>query len=328
MSGPVGPNAEPPGDAAGERPVERPVEQAPDDDATSLRAHAKVNLRLRVLQRDEDGYHGLETIFARLDLHDVVSLERTGERIALRVEGEAAAGVPEGTENLCWRAAEAHRSAARDGGAAARITLEKRIPPGTGLGGASADAAAVLRLLDGSSPRPLGERGLVRLAGELGSDVPFALLGVPMALGWERGRRLLPLQPPAVRPALVALPPFPVATKEAYGWLREERARPPDSAGGGAALPGPRRLAAWETLARLAANDFEPVVFRRHPEIEAARGALEEGGALVARLSGSGSALFGVFPDERTRERALARLRERGCGERDGWRALPVHLPV
>lgn len=305
---------------------------------TTLRAHAKVNPRLRVLQREEAGYHALESLFARLDLHDLVTVERGGAGIELDVTGDRVAGVPDGRENLCWRAATAYGSAA-GGAPPVRIALEKRIPAGSGLGGASADAAAVLRALERLSPRPLGERRLVRIAGELGSDVPFALLGVPMALGWERGRRLLPLQPPPVRPGLVALPPFGVSTRAAYGWVDDERGDGASAAEGGdpagaagamgaAALPGPRRLVSWEILARLAVNDFESVVFARHPELGAARLALEAAGALVARLSGSGSALFGVFADARTREAAVGALAEAGCGEGNGWVALRVRLPV
>ncbi|MGH7541852.1 MAG: hypothetical protein ACRELC_12715, partial [Gemmatimonadota bacterium] len=189
-------------------PGDAPLSGEDDDRAEVLPARAKVNLRLLVFERDETGYHGLETIFARLDLHDRVRVEPASEGISLEVTGEAAAGVPTGAENLCWRAARAYLEVSPHGPGGARIRLDKRVPAGAGLGGGSADAAAVLRALDRASRCPLGERGLLRLAGELGSDVPFALLDVPMALGWERGRRLLPLQPPRPLPGLVVVPPF------------------------------------------------------------------------------------------------------------------------
>ncbi|MXW66924.1 MAG: hypothetical protein F4Z72_08010, partial [Gemmatimonadales bacterium] len=159
-------------------------------------AHAKVNLRLRVFARDETGFHGVETVLARTSLSDTVTLSaaETARGVTLSVDGPLAEGVPDGPDNLCRQAAERFlaRAFGKRGRPAVHIRLTKRIPMGSGLGGGSADAGATLRLLAARWPR-LETRELVELAGEIGSDVPFALLGVPMALGWERGRRLLPL---------------------------------------------------------------------------------------------------------------------------------------
>jgi 4-diphosphocytidyl-2-C-methyl-D-erythritol kinase len=306
----------------------------------TLPAHAKVNLRLRVFSRDEGGYHTLETIFLRLDLHDTVEISESDRGMALELEGDAAAGIPEGPDNLCWRAAAAFQSAVGER-AGLLIRLHKRIPAGAGLGGGSADAAAVLRFLNQRARRPLSEAELLRLGGQLGSDVPFALLGVPMALGWERGRRLLPLQPPSPRSGLVLVPRLHVATRDAYAWLREHRrastgpttdaavasiGRELESEAG--VLPGARRLAEWETLARLAQNDFERPLFARHPELEDCRQALREAGAIVAQVTGSGSALFGVFHDSSTRADAADRMRRSGFDRESGWLVLEARLPV
>jgi 4-diphosphocytidyl-2-C-methyl-D-erythritol kinase len=295
----------------------------------TLSAHAKVNLRLRVFSRDEGGYHALETIFMRLDRHDTVSIADRAAGIRLELDGEAAAGVPDGEDNLCWRAAEALLDAVGER-PAVEIRLTKRIPAGTGLGGGSADAAAVLRLLNQRVRRPLSEADLLRLGGRLGSDVPFALLGVPMALGWERGQRLLPLQPPPPRSGLVLVPRLRVGTRDAYAWLREARlGEGPTGAGSEAgALPGARRLAEWETLARLAHNDFEEPLFARHPELAAGCEALREAGSLVAQMTGSGSALFGVFPDAAARDAAADRMRGDEYAPESGWLVLEVELPV
>lgn len=300
-----------------------PPNAAPPSEAPSvLRAHAKINLRLQVFERDEEGYHALETIFLRLSLHDTVALGEPKDGILIAVEGEAARGVPSGTENICWRAAEAFYHAVGQP-PRAHIRLHKRIPAGTGLGGGSADAAAVLRLLNSRARRPLGEAELLRLGGELGSDVPFALLAVPMALGWERGRRLLPLRPPSARPALVWIAPVRVQTSEAYAWLSKlERV----SAAG--ALPGVRRLTEWETLARLAHNDFEPALFSRYPELASCRDALRSTGSTIAGMTGSGSALFGIFPDEETRDAASEGMITSGFGAGSGWQVLEVDLPL
>lgn len=289
----------------------------------TLSAHAKVNLRLRVFSRDEGGYHGLETIFMRLDLHDTVSIADRAEGIRIELDGEAAAGLPDGEDNLCWRAAEALLSVAGER-PAVEIRLTKRIPAGTGLGGDSADAAAVLRLLNQRVRHPLSEADLLRLGGRLGSDVPFALLGVPMALGWERGRRLLPLQPPPPRSGLVLVPRLRVGTRDAYAWLREAGLGSSEAG----VLPGARRLAEWETLARLAHNDFEEPLFARHPELAAGREALSDAGASVAQMTGSGSALFGVFPDAAARDAAADRMRRGGYAQESGWLVLEVELPA
>lgn len=314
----------------------------------TLAAQAKVNLRLRVFSRDEGGYHTLETIFLRLDLHDTVEISQSDPGIALALEGDAAEGISAGSDNLCWRAAEAYKRAVLEQ-THLRIRLHKRIPAGTGLGGGSADAAAVLRLLNRRARRPLNEAALMRIGGALGSDVPFALLGVPMALGWERGRRLLPLQPPPPRPGLVLVPRLHVATRDAYEWLREHRqaaanreteatvdatpgaATPsagPEAGREAGVLPGARRLAEWEALARLACNDFEEPLFARYPELEDCRRVLREAGAIVAQVTGSGSALFGIFRDSSVRADAVDRLKLGGFDRGSGWRLLEVRLPV
>ncbi|MGH7126349.1 MAG: hypothetical protein ACREFI_18385, partial [Stellaceae bacterium] len=160
--------------------------------AVQVAAQAKVNLRLRILAREADGYHQIETIFLRLELADVVRLRRASTP-SLDVTGDAtAAAVGPVEQNLAWRALQSYAEAAGTSNGYA-IELEKRIPVGGGLGGGSADAGAVLRGLDAMSTSPLGEAALLRLAAELGADVPFLTGTQPCALGWGRGERLLPL---------------------------------------------------------------------------------------------------------------------------------------
>lgn len=270
-------------------------------------ARAKVNLRLKVFGREEGGYHSLETLLLRLDLADSLSLTTEPGGIRLEVGGEERDGVPTAEANLCWRAAELFYAAAGNRPAVS-IRLEKRIPPGSGLGGGSADAAGTLHGLNELHGCPLSSPALLEIASELGSDVPFCLSGAPFALGWERGRRLLPLAPPPPRPVLVIVPCFAIPTAEAYGWLGEERAagsRPRDAA---TLLPPPGRLSDWTELARLAENDFEDPVFQRHPELAGGKIALVAAGARIGLLCGSGSAVFAVFDDERARAEAIDAL--------------------
>jgi 4-diphosphocytidyl-2-C-methyl-D-erythritol kinase len=271
-------------------------------EALALLAHAKLNVALRVLAREDSGFHSVETVLLRLELADRIEIETAVEAgIHLEVTGDTS--VPADDRNLCWRAVRALREhVEREGGT--RIRLQKRIPSGAGLGGGSADAAAVLRGLDELWGRPVDGSALMSLAGELGSDVPFGLCDSPMVLAWERGRRMLPLRAPSSRPVLVVVPGFPIGAGEAYGWLAEDRAAGLASPPGPCLHPGPAALSDWTVLERLAVNDLEEVVFRRHPELAQIRDTLTDLGAAIAILCGSGSCVAGLFRDVAARDRA------------------------
>ena len=251
-------------------------------------AEAKLNLFLRVHDREASGYHRLVTLFQRIALADTVRI-RTG--VAKRSLACDRADLGPVERNLAWRAANAFASVARwpDGFA---IEIEKRIPVGGGLGGGSADGAAVLRALNALAPRPLDDRALATIALGLGADVPYLLSELPLALGSGRGERLLALEPLPVRTVLLLVPPFGVASRDAFAWLASERADAPQATPTPIALTSPPTWAAVESCA---ANDLEPAVFARHPDLARLRGALDHAGARIARMSGSGSTLFGVF---------------------------------
>ena len=168
-------------------------------EAVQRLAPAKLNLRLRVMQRDETGYHGVETLLLALELSDRITLVPGGTGIRLEVDGDP--GVPADSTNLCWRAADLlFRTAGID--PAVTIRLEKRIPSAAGLGGGSSDASSVLVALNEMLDLPVGEELLPQLAGELGSDVPFGLVGSPFrplpTLAWDRAPAAS--APPADRP--------------------------------------------------------------------------------------------------------------------------------
>ena len=256
--------------------------------AARVVAQAKVNLFLHVLAREASGYHQLETLFQRLGLGDDVRLRAGVRGRTLDCRG---ADVGPVERNLAWRAALAYAAAAGwpDGFA---IEIDKRIPVGGGLGGGSADAGAVLRALDALAPQPLGRR-LIRVAARLGSDVPFLTLDWLTALGWSRGERLLRMTTLDSLPVLLAVPPFGVATADAYQWLAEDRGAWAPWAG----AVDPMELGDWTRLAPLVGNDFESAVEARQPSLREIRERLGASGALLARLSGSGSTVFGVFAD-------------------------------
>jgi 4-diphosphocytidyl-2-C-methyl-D-erythritol kinase len=262
-------------------------------------AQAKVNLFLRVLAREEGGHHQLETLFCRLAFGDEVVVRVASRGIALDCAGAPVVPVE---RNLAYRAAVAYRE--RTGWpTGVAIEIEKRIPVGGGLGGGSADAGAVLRALDALNPEPIGHQALREAAAPLGADVPFLTSEAVLALGWGRGERMLALPPLPSRRVVLVVPPFPVDTADAYRWLAEARA-------GGTAPVLPRLyttadLASWRAVAGLAENAFEAPVEARHPRLDELRAALRrELGAEIARLSGSGSTVFGVLP-EGSGDRAL-----------------------
>jgi 4-diphosphocytidyl-2-C-methyl-D-erythritol kinase len=253
----------------------------------SVEAQAKLNLFLRVLAREASGYHQLETLFARIELAD--SLRVTTGTAAREVRCAGAETGPM-AENLAFRAATAFADVT-GWPTGFLIEIEKRIPVGGGLGGGSADAGAVLRALNALAPSPLPAAALASLAFGLGADVPFLATEAPLALAWGRGERLLALRPLPAREVVLVVPDFGVETKAAFGWYAAEHGRT-------AGAPAPLtldNLDRWDQVARIAVNDLEPAVAGRHPVLAAGLKALEEAGARIARMTGSGSTLFGVF---------------------------------
>ena len=288
-----------------------------------IAAPAKVNLRLVVMAREESGYHQLETIFCALTLADALTLDLEMRGLRVTVHG-ADLGPPE--QNLVYRAARAFFTAA---GLPehARIVLHKSIPAAAGLGGGSSDAASTLRGLNEAHGSPLDDVALTRIAGTLGADVPFFLCGSPCALGWNRGDRLLPLDPLPQRPVLLAVPPRPIPTADAYRALAAARSAGSDAMPGStAATPfetaahafvlSRTALADWDALRSLARNDFEDVLFPQYPELAAIRDDLIRAGATVALMAGSGSAVFGVFPHADARANAVERIAANHVGVR------------
>jgi 4-diphosphocytidyl-2-C-methyl-D-erythritol kinase len=253
-----------------------------------VEAQGKINLSLRILSREASGYHQLETLFQRIALADSVRVITGGTGRSLDCSGADAGPVE---KNLAWRAAVAFANAG-GGSANFRVEIAKRIPVGGGLGGGSADAAAVLRALNALAEKPLDEATLAAIAFSLGSDVPYLLSPHALALATGRGERLLPLEPLPERTVLLAVPPFGVSSADAFAWFAEQDAL---RHSGTRATLAPGRKLQWRTIAALAANDLEGVVSARHPEIGALRDAMRSEGAVMAQMSGSGSTVFGIF---------------------------------
>ena len=266
-------------------------------------APAKINLALRVLAREDSGFHQLETLFCAVGFEDLLSLRLRGSGISLEIDGPDLGPIE---ENLVYRAAEGFLALAGHQ-IGVEIQLTKRIPVQGGLGGGSSDAAATLKALNLLLPASVEDADLVRLAGDLGADVPFFLSGSPLALGWGRGDRLLPLPALPTLPVLLAIPPFGVSTPEAYRLLSEERSRRVEKHG--SELYSLETFGSWDGIRIFARNDFEGSVFGSAPLLKRLREALSDTQPMMSLLSGSGSALFAVFDDEGPAQRAAVSLK-------------------
>jgi len=269
----------------------------PEFRSVFVRAPAKINLFLRILAKEDTGYHQIETLFAAVGLYDELHLDRTDGGVSVDVMGPAVG--PE-KENLAYRAARALLERV-DSEAGVRIQLTKNIPIGAGLGGGSSDAGATLRALNVLLGTPLSEAGLLELAGSLGSDVPFFAMGAGAALAWGRGGRLMVIPALQDTQVLLAVPPVSVSTALAYRELTPIRPSGP-------AVLDVQEVGRHRWLAENAVNDFESSVFRRHPELKEIQAAIAEQGATVARMTGSGAAVYGVFPNPLAAESARASL--------------------
>jgi 4-diphosphocytidyl-2-C-methyl-D-erythritol kinase len=307
--------------------------------SAKLRSLAKINLDLRVLHRRVDGFHELRTVFQTISLADTIDISfEPSRRTSLAIEDSL--DIP---HNLILRAAQAALDAMKISGRV-QCKLRKRIPMGAGMGGGSSNAAAVLLALPVLAGKSVEYEKLLALGAELGSDVPFFLTG-GTAVAVDRGTEFYSVTDIAEEPILVVAPELHVATGLAYRAL-----------GRGLTLPESSRiinnfqlfvrtlvdLRSARAASAFGANDFEPVVFSQYPQLHAlfrrlrnivngsAAGSSVQRKAAsgVARMTGSGSALFAVFGS--TKERDLARRRLELGLERDrgfhGGRIIPARL--
>jgi len=267
-----------------------------------VKCRAKVNLYLRVLGRRADGYHDIVTIYHAIELHDLLRLKKRDAGIAVTCSHP---DVPTDESNLAFRAAS--RLLASSGGGI-EIEIEKSIPVAAGLGGGSADAAGTLvglnRLLDlGLSDEVIGS-----LASEIGADVRFMIRG-GCAVGKGRGDELSFLKPLSGIPVLLALPDLNISTSWAYESVKIGlTTRRVNLSMIAKALEKGQVCA----LGDLLHNDFESVVFEKHPIVRQVKHWISESGACAALMSGSGPVVFGIFDKEGDADRAKRFLEARG----------------
>jgi 4-diphosphocytidyl-2-C-methyl-D-erythritol kinase len=284
--------------------------------AVRVSAYAKINLSLRVVGVRPDGYHELRTIFQSIALHDTLTVRVRPGPFALRCDD---ADCPADETNLVWRAAEQAWAAAGRRGTLrdVEIRLAKRIPIRAGLGGGSSDAAAALRAF--ASLWRVKDAPLREIAATLGADVPYFLEG-GTALGLDRGDLVYPLVDPPVAWVTLVVPAFGVSTAEAFEWWDQQGPHPTHV--GRVLLDPPPDLY----------NDLQGPVVSHHPQIARIVSALQKAGAFHAAMSGSGSAVFGLFTRRQDAVRAARAIsksrRALGGPEGEGPRHILVTKTV
>ena len=270
----------------------------------TVRAHAKINLNLKLLGQGPDDYRLLETAVQSISLWDTLQIETAAEGIALCVDDPR---VPADASNLIWRAA-ARLPPPRAAPPGLRLRLCKRIPAGAGLGGGSSDAAATLLGLSRLWGLGLSAEELAPIAAELGVDVPYFLVG-GTALLTGRGTEVHPLPDLLGYRLLVVFPGTPLSTREVYAQVRAPLTGPGET--GSMSASGRIPTGAVEGWVQLG-NDLEPYAERLCPAIGDIKDRLRRSGATAVAMTGSGSAAFGVFRDGRPLERAAQAMRASG----------------
>ena len=267
-----------------------------------ISAFAKINLRLDILGKRDDGFHELRTIFQIISLRDELRLRRSpSPEILLTIEGNQPLSAEPPQKNLVYRAVDALRRELKSSDGV-EIALTKTIPAGRGLGGGSSDAAAALLGYLRLTKKKVATARLLEIAASLGADVPFFLLG-GRALGVSKGDEIYPLPDVRKLQILVVSPKdVHVPTPDAYRWLEAKPLALTNSAGTSKLFQF--CALSWSAQGSGLSNDFEGPVFQRHPRLDQIKRELLQRGAAEASLAGSGSAVFGVFPSPAMARRA------------------------
>lgn len=268
-------------------------------DKLTVKANAKVNLTLNITGRLSNGYHSLKSIMQSISLHDTVTVEQT-ESSAIEVI--CGGGIPSGEQNIAFKAASAFFCFSDIPNTGVKITIDKHIPSEAGLGGGSADAAAVIFCLNKLFGCNLPQKSLCEIGVSVGADVPFCIMG-GTALCEGIGEVITPLTPLSCKNVLIAKGKLGVSTKDAYEKI--DSAEPEHTPWDKTDFVG-----SFESWGKLCSNDFEAV--SGNHEVELICSEMKNSGAAVAQMSGSGSAVFGLFSDNEKAESCRKRLAESG----------------
>lgn len=268
-------------------------------DKLSVKANAKINLTLSITGRLPNGYHTLRSIMQSISLHDIVTVETTN---STEIEVICGGGIPSGEQNIAYKAAREFFRFADISDMGVKITVDKHIPSEAGLGGGSADAAAVICCLNKLYDCDFSRETLCEIGASVGADVPFCIMG-GTALCEGIGEVITPLSPLECECVLIAKGKLGVSTKEAYEKIDSTEIKHSpweisDFSGG------------FESWAKLCSNDFE--VVSGDPEVEAIISEMKSCGASLSQMSGSGSAIFGLFCEHENAESCRKKLSELG----------------
>lgn len=251
-------------------------------------AYAKINLTLDVLGKRADGYHDIKSVMQTISLRDDIQIDLgTGKPWAIHCDKE---GVPTDETNLCWKAAKLFFETTGKDPKGLEIHITKRIPMQAGLGGGSADAAAVLRALNRHYNMPLSLLALAELGAGVGSDVPFCVLcGTAVVEGRGERIRKLPDMPECI--FVVCKPEFSISTPELYAAIDgKEIAHHPDTA----AMESAILAGDLDTIAHTVHNVFDPIVTEEHPELNYIKSIMNTYGGVGYQMTGSGSAVYAI----------------------------------
>ncbi|KPL19290.1 MAG: hypothetical protein AMJ92_03885 [candidate division Zixibacteria bacterium SM23_81] len=264
-------------------------------ETSSFISYAKVNFGLRILRKRSDGFHDIETVLQTIDLRDTVTISPVQDgKILLQCDHQ---DVPSGPENLAYKAAQLlqEECEVRRG---CRIEINKRIPPGAGLGGGSSNAATTLLGLNSLWKLKLPTKRILSLSAKLGSDVPFFIQG-GTALARGRGEQLIPLRLIPDFWMVLIKPELSIATEWAYRQVKI----PLTSNSLDVKLEGLQEISNLEQLLSFLDNDLEKAVGEVYPSIANIKAELLSKGAMGATMSGSGSAVFGLVKTKMAAER-------------------------
>lgn len=253
-----------------------------------LFSNAKINLGLQVLRKRSDGYHDLQSLFLPVPFSDILEIQYdSGVHIGISFSQTGIAIPGNLKDNLCIKAYDIY---AKHTGwnPGIRLHLHKMIPTGSGLGGGSSNASAVLLGMNSMSPEPVSTEALSQMALLLGSDCPFFMQKIP-SIAEGRGEILTPIDPGITGMHIVLLHPgIHISTPDAYAEIQPDDQRLPI-----------REIVKQpvENWKAHLINDFEQYAFKKHPELSILKEELYANGALYASMTGSGSAIYGIFPD-------------------------------
>ena len=275
-----------------------------------LKSPAKVNLRLEILKRREDGYHDLRTVFQKISLHDTLHFSlKKGRGVSITTDHP---GLPVGKKNLVYRAIQSMLKVSGYRGGVC-VEIKKRIPLGAGLGGGSSNAATAFIALNQLLKVNLSKKELMEIGLEIGADVPFFFLE-GAAIGSGVGERLRKVKLPRLWYVLI-YPNFEVSTRWAYqnfGLTKQPFH-----------INLRKFLKTPDGISRILLNHLEAVVSKKYPQIDIMKKNLLSAGALGAMMTGSGPAVFGLFPDAKSAEEAYKKTRRMVRSK--GWEVFRAH---